>query len=183
MSALTRCLALAWLVLLGGPLGCARSEPALLEVVVVDDRGEALAEVPLQRDGALLARSDAHGRARFERERLTRGTSLAARCPEAYRPAAPVSLAAGSLPRTVQFVCRPRLRTLALIAYAPGSQGALLRADAQSLGRIAADGTLHTVLRREPGASVTLTLESEPAHTRSIEVRDRDEIILFDTAP
>ena len=187
MPALSRCLALAWLALLVGPLGCARSEPpAAVSVVVVDDRGEALAEVALvllgQRDDALLGRSDAQGRASLERGQLSQGMSLSVRCPEAYRPAAPVSLAAGSLPRTLQFVCRPRLRTLALVAYAPGSTGALLRADAQGLGRIAPDGTLHTVLRRAPGSRVALTLETQPAHTRTIEVQDRDEIILFDTA-
>jgi hypothetical protein len=189
----SRCLALGWLALLVGPLGCARSEPvAALSVVVVDDRGEALAEVALvllargtarvgQRDGALLARSDARGRASLQHAQLSQGTSLSVRCPEAYRPAAPVPLAAGALPRTLQFVCRPRLRTLALVAYAPGSAGALLRADAQGLGRIAPDGTLHTVLRRAPGTRVALTLETEPARTRTIEVHDRDEIILFDT--
>jgi hypothetical protein len=36
------------------------------------------------------------------------------------------------------------------------------------------------VLRRPPGAVLTLSLEAAPRQTRRVEVGDRDEIILFD---
>jgi hypothetical protein len=178
MSAL-KCLC-TWFVL--GWLSACSTEPSSggVRVSVVDDRGEALAEVPIALDTRVLARSDVHGAAQFGPRSLAAGGVLRAQCPQAYRPATSASLRKGApWPRRLQFVCRPRLRTLAVVAYAPSAQGAMLRADQQALGRIAADGTLHAVVRRAPGASFTLALESGGPN-QAVSVRDRDEIILFD---
>jgi hypothetical protein len=161
---------------------CSQQGTRELELTVVDDRGEALAEVPVHADTRLLAHSDAAGKLRLPADRLPPNAKLVATCPEAYRPAEALSLAQPRSP-SLQFVCRPRLRTLAVVAYAPTAVGALLRADAQALGRVAPDGTLHAVLRRPPGASFQLSLESHPALTRRVQVRDRDEIVVLDGAP
>lgn len=156
------------------------STPGRLRVSVVDDRGEALAEVPIWQGDREWARTDTDGLVLLEGRALAAGGALRAQCPPAYRAPTAVSLPDGAvLPRRLQFVCRPRLRTLAVVAYAPAAQGAMLRADQQALGRIAADGTLHAVVRRPPGASFTLALEGA-ASTQAVAVRDRDEIILFD---
>lgn len=170
------------IVLVLACLAACSSAPAAhgVRVSVVDDRGEALAEVPIVLDVRALARSDIHGVAQLGQRALAAGGALRAQCPQAYRAPTPVSLLRGvALPRRLQFVCRPRLRTLAVVAYAPDAQGAMLRADEQPIGRIAADGTLHAVLRRPPGASFTLALESGGLR-RPVSVRDRDEIIVFD---
>src|SRR5688572_12933121 len=155
-------------------------ERGAIELSVVDDRGETLAEVPIRADGELVARSDADRSVKISRERLQGRAALHAECPEAYRPASPQTLTQQRLPRQLQFVCRPRLRTLGVVAYAPSAPGAALRADAQSLGRVAADGTLHAVLRRPPGAAVQLSLDTDPPLTQLVKVRDRDEIVFVD---
>lgn len=167
--------------LLACGVACSSASPVDgLRVSVVDDRGEALAEVPIALDARPLARSDMHGAAQLSPRVLARGAALSAQCSQAYRAPTPVLLPhATELPRRLQFVCRPRLRTLAVVAYAPSALGAMLRADEQPIGRIAPDGTLHAVLRRPPGASFTLALEGRDLR-RPVSVRDRDEIILFD---
>lgn len=168
--------------LLTGLIGCAPAPGSgPLELSLVDDRGEPLAEAAFLVDGKPVARSDAHGGARLAAHQLRDDSQLGAACPEAYRPAPPVRLASGrARPPRLQFVCRPRLRMLAVVAFAPGAQGAPLRADGQVLGRVAADGTLHAVLRRPPGAALTLTLEATPGLIQAVRVRDRDEIVLLD---
>lgn len=183
MPSLTRAMSWGWLlavVLALWLVGCARDSERELELLVVDDRGEGLAEVLVRADGDPLARSGADGKLTAVRARLKPGGSLTAECPEAYRPAAPLALSEPLLPRSLQLVCRPRLRTLAVVAYAPHAVGALLRADAQALGRVAPDGTLHAVLRRPPGVTVELRLEAEAELRRSVAVRDRDEIVVID---
>jgi hypothetical protein len=176
-------LVLGWLSACAATSGPGAGMPAL-EVSVVDDRGEALAEVPIHAHGRELGRSGPSGTTQLPRASLRPGGRLAAECPEAYRPAAPVVLPSDAtllpLPHRVQFVCRPRLRTLALVAYAPTARGSLVQADAQPLGRVGNDGTLHAVLRRPPGAVLTLSLETAPRQVRRITIGDRDEILLFD---
>jgi hypothetical protein len=170
----------AWIVLAW--LTACASPPlaSSVRVSVVDDRGEALAEVPIALGARVLAHSDVHGAAQLGQHALAAGGALRAQCPQAYRSAKSVALSHGAaLPRRLQFVCRPRLRTLAVVAYAPGAQGAMLRADQQALGRVAADGTLHAVVRRAPGASFTLALEGGGV-VQAVSVRDRDELIFFD---
>lgn len=182
MSALTRTLCLlTWLHALSSLAACTR-DARDLELIVVDDRGEALAEVALHADGDTVGRSDAEGKLRLPSSHWQQGATLQAECPEAYRAARPQRVEARAK-GPLQFVCRPKLRTLAVVAHAPGAVGALLRADGQPLGRVAADGTFHAVLRRAPGASFQLTLEAQPALTRRVQVRDRDEIVLLDAEP
>jgi hypothetical protein len=88
-------------------------------------------------------------------------------------------------------VCRPKLRTIALVVHAPSARGLLVRADQQSLGRIDDQGVLHAVLRKAPGSTLSLAVErAVEAHAPSeaprlasrqaLVVEDRDRVVLFD---
>jgi hypothetical protein len=174
-------------VWLGVTLGLGRcAKPSELVVYVRDDNGGALAEVPVLANDAPLGVSDAQGTLRVAR--AVRGAlRVVVRCPEAYRAATaqrfdPLSSQAGLF-----FVCRPKLRTLALVVHAPSAAGLLVRADAQSLGRLDAQGLLHAVLRRPPGSTLALALVARadeegapPSATEKLVVEDSDRIVLFD---
>jgi hypothetical protein len=197
MSALTknlRVLGPALLVFGAAWLGVALgldwfAQPSALGELIVqvrDDSGGALAEVAVLTDDALLGVSDAQGKLRVARK--MRGVlHVEVRCPEAYRAAAAQRFDPGSSRSGLLFVCRPKLRTLALVVHAPAAAGQLVRAGAQSLGRVDAQGLLHAVLRRPPGSTLALSLVARAedegalsASTKTLVVEDRDRIVLFD---
>jgi hypothetical protein len=178
--------ATAWL-LVAMLVGLSAGPPSRPELVlsVRDDSGGPLAEVPVLAAGRRLGASDAQGSFRYAlapRERLR----VEVRCPEAYRPAPPQAFVLPEAAQPLVFICRPRLRTLAVVALAPSARGLMLRAGAQNLGRIDDSGVLHAVLRRAPGSTVLLSLEgralAEVSATRTLVVEDRDGIVLFDPA-
>lgn len=149
-----------------------------LWVQVSDDGGEPLAEVPVHAGGRLLGATDAQGRLRT----LGMSAGVLARCPEAYRPLPP-QRAKDAVGATLTFVCRPRLRTIALVVHAPAARGLTLRADDQGLGRVDEHGLLHAVVRRAPGTKVSLSLAergSPPLAQRELLVEDRDRVVLFE---
>jgi len=163
-------------------------ETVHIDVMVTDDSGDALAEVPLSVDEGVGKRSDAEGKARLTVSApLDRRLRVRALCPEAYRAAEPrvVSVAGG--PRLeLRFRCRPRLRTLAVVVSAPNAAGLTVRADGEPIGKVAVDGTLHAVLKRPPDAELRLMLDTSSAPqlrpqnpVEEVVVPDRDEIVVF----
>jgi len=218
MSALKKVSALALFVLvavgawaracLGAP-----ASPLELVVYVRDDSGEALAEVPVLLSGRALGVTDGQGRLVRSLALGPAAQQVQAQCPEAYRTAAPRTLdLAGLRPRggarfdlavllargtarfdgsrrEVALLCRPRLRTIALVVHAPSASGLTLRADHKPVGRLDEDGVLHVILRRPPGAKVALTLDPRapalpgPAQTSTLFVEDRDRVVLFEPEP
>lgn len=155
----------------------ARARDRALVLEVREDNGEPLAEVPIHASGRPLGVTDAQGRLRV----LGKHASVVARCPEAYRPAAAQSTEAASNAK-LTFVCRPRLRTIAVVVHAPRARGLTLRADEQSLGRVDEQGFLHAVVRRAPGAQLSLLLGERGAEAvarRTLPVEDRDWVVLF----
>jgi hypothetical protein len=153
-------------------------------VVVRDDGAEPLAEVTIEAAGRVLGMTDAQGQLQLA---LPPETTVDARCPEAYRPVAAQRVVAERERGVLTFVCRPRLRTIAVVVSAPAARGLTLRADAQSLGRVDDQGLLHAVLRRAPGSKLSLSLAARSADreevfaTRTLEVEDRDRVVVFDT--
>lgn len=188
--------AIALLLLASAALsGCPVAPPSegarLLRVVVRDDRGSALSNVPVEVEGLSATTTAADGSARVSLglEGAPRAR-VAVICPAAYRPVEPRHVvrtrALSSSTLELAFVCRPRLRTLAVVVRAIGGEGLVLRADGEALGQVAADGTLHVVLERPPGSELRLLLDTadravtprNPA--RELRVADRDELIVFD---
>lgn len=154
-----------------------------VEIRVTDDHGEPLAEVPVEVHQHIVASTDGEGRAAVSVAVVGNGgASIRALCPEAYRPSDPRVLAAnGAAPQLLQFQCRPRLRTLAVVVNAPSAIGAALQADGRPLGKVGTDGTLHAVLKRRPGSQLRLLLDAPAARAvKELVVPDRDEIVLFD---
>lgn len=177
-------LAAAWLVV----ASCAEHEahePRAVDVTASDDSGEPLAEVTIEVAKRARGTSDARGKLRLalRPEELVR-----VRCPEAYRPAQAQPASAADGRGALPFVCRPRLRTIAVVVSAPAARGLVLRADAQSLGRVDDRGLLHAVLKRAPGSTLSLSLAArgaereQPFATRTLQVEDRDRIVLFELA-
>ncbi len=156
-----------------------RSAERALLLQVDDDGGEPLAEVPLYASGRLIGATDAHGRLRRV---LAPRADVVARCPEAYRPSPPQTVK-DAAHATLTFVCRPRLRTIAVVVHAPAARGLPLRADEQSLGRVDEQGLLHAVVRRAPGTKLSLLLAERgalPVARRELRVEDRDQVVLFE---
>jgi hypothetical protein len=152
-----------------------------LVVQVRDDGAEPLAEVAVLAAGPSLGTTDAQG---MLRRVLAHGARIQVQCPEAYRALPPQMFDAERAVLT--FVCRPKLRTIAVVVHAPAAPGLTLRADQQNLGRLDDQGILHAVLRRAPGSTLWLSLEksvSEPSAavaTRKLIVEDRDRVVLFE---
>lgn len=168
--------AAAW-ALVASCLGRSRGRAVVVEVR--DDGGEPLAEVPVHAAGRLLGATDAQGRLRSV---LTPEGQVVARCPEAYRPVPPRD-ATEARSGTLTFVCRPRLRTIAVVVRAPAARGLTLRADEQSLGRLDEQGLLHAIVRRAPGTQLSLLLAgrgAEPVARQTLAVEDRDRVVLFE---
>jgi hypothetical protein len=183
---------------------------AQLHVHVHDDGGGPLAEVQVRTAGRVLGATDAAGSfrarvvvlaggsARFDQVRVHGAAAVEVQCPEAYRTAAAQTLALAAAELSLSFVCRPKLRTVALVVHAPSARGSVVRADQQSLGRIDDEGVLHAVLRKAPGSTLSLAVETHasevPASARApsespiravrqeLVVEDRDSVVLFDPA-
>ena len=181
----------AWALLLAS--ACAHPAPESqieLQIIVQDDTGTALSGVPISIDGAQVTLSDRQGRARA----LVHGSAagrvhVSARCPTTHRPSAPraVPLGAQAKALTLELLCKPSQRTLAVVVRAPGGEGAVVRADGEPVGRIDAEGVLHALLSRPPDSAVRLTIDTSehprllPQHpVREVQVADRDEIVVFD---
>lgn len=183
------------LLLLAALSGCSIAPPAegarLLRVVVRDDRGSVLSNVPVEVEGLAATTTAADGTARVSlgSEGAPRAR-VAVICPADYRPVEPRHVvrtrALSSTTLELAFVCRPRLRTLAIVVRAVGGEGLVLRADGEALGQVAADGTLHVVLERPPESELRLLLDTSdralvPRNpTRELRVADRDELVVFD---
>lgn len=181
----------ALLALLAGCGGLPDTPPRALIVEVTGEEGQPLAEVPVELDGLTVTRTSRDGRAR-----ISLGPSGAPRvrlgvlCPRDYRALEPRHVARSSRGASallsLSFACLPKLRSLVVVARAPGGEGLTLRADGEPLGTIGPDGTLHAVLLRAPESDVRLLLETgalalsprDPA--RLVRVTDRDEIVVFD---
>lgn len=163
-----------------------------LVVQVRDDGAEPLAEVTVLAAGPRLGTTDAQG---MLRRVLAHGARVQVQCPEAYRSLPAQTFDAGRAVLT--FVCRPKLRTIAVVVHAPAAPGhtlfcspadprASIRADQQSLGRLDDQGILHAVLRRPPGSTLSLSLEASSGEssaavaTRKLVVEDRDRVVLFE---
>jgi hypothetical protein len=161
-----------------------------LEVAVRDDMGAPLSGVPVSLDGVQVATSDTQGQARA----LVLGSAagrvhVSAECPASYRPAPPRSLPLSAEARVLalKIVCSPRERTLAVVVRAPGSEGAVVRADGEPLGRIDSEGVLHALIARPAESTLRLTIDTSehprllPQHpVREVLVADRDDIVVFD---
>jgi len=165
--------------------------PMLVRVHVRDDRGEPVAGATIEVEGIAAISSAADGRAQVSLgSRGSPRTRVGVSCPAAYRPVEPRHLVRGastrSAPLELAFTCRPKLRTLVVVARAPGGEGLVLRADGEPLGQIGADGTLHALLRRAPESDLRLMLDTAgrallPQHpARELRVADRDELVVFD---
>lgn len=163
----------------------------LLRVVVRDDRGQALPDVPVEVEGLSATSTAADGSASISLGPTGAPRArVAVNCPAAYRAVEPRHVvrtrALSSSTLELAFVCRPRLRTLAVVVRAVGGEGLVLRADGEALGEVAADGTLHVVLERPPESELRLMLDTgdrpltprNPA--RELRVADRDELVVFD---
>jgi hypothetical protein len=185
VRAFTRLDTLAW-------AGQRPSAAAQLSVQVRDDGGGPLAEVQVRAAGHVLGATDAEGGLRAGLAGNLRNATIEVQCPEAYRAAAAQTLAPSAAQPSLTFVCRPRLRTIALVVHAPSARGLLVRADQQSLGRIDDQGVLHAVLRKAPGSTLWLAVETRAASAhapneasslaarRALVVEDRDRVVLFD---
>jgi hypothetical protein len=180
---------LVGLCLLSGCRVGSPRETLRIDVQVSDDRGDPLAEVPVLVDEAHAKATDAQGKVSLTvSAALDRRLRIRADCPEAYRPSEPRTVTtAGSALLELRFQCRPRLRTLAVVIHAPDGAGLTARADGEPIGKVAADGTLHAVLKRPPEAELRLTLDTSTAPLlrpqspiQDVLVPDRDEIVVFD---
>lgn len=174
-------------------LACACNAPVgrALTVVAHDERGLALPRLAVEIDGVPVTRTDRDGRAR-----ISLGTEGQARariavgCPEGSRESSPryvARQAEGASARIeLSFVCRPALRTLAVVVRAVGGAGSVLRVDGEPLGTVASDGTLHAVVQRAPDTELQLmldtgTLSVRPRNPlREFRLADRDELLVFD---
>lgn len=188
-----RLVMLACMALLAGS-GCASSRaeaPRLILVRAQDDHGTAIVGAAVDVEGIATVRTAADGTARVSLS--ARGSPRArvgVTCPAAYRPLEPRHVlrqpTAGSTPLELSFVCRPKLRTLVVVARAEGGAGLVLRADGAPVGTLGSDDTLHAVLRRPPDSDLRLLLDTgerpltprQP--TRELRVADRDEVVVFD---
>ncbi|MDB4987211.1 MAG: hypothetical protein JWN04_2389 [Myxococcaceae bacterium] len=165
--------------------------PRTVRVLVADDEGHALSGIAVELDGMSATRTAADGTARISLSahgpaRARIGVS----CDHEHRAAAPRHVprasAGGTAKLDLSFVCRPRLRKLAVVVRAPGAQGLWLRADGEPVGRIESDGTLHATVMRAPDSELRLTIDTAelpltPRHpTRAVHVPDHDELIVFD---
>lgn len=184
---------LASLTLLTGG-GCSRSraeEPRLILVRAQDDHGAAIVGAAVDVEGIATVRTGDDGTARVSLS--ARGSPRArvgVTCPTAYRPLDPRHVVrqptAGSTPLELSFICRPKLRTVVVVARAAGGAGLVLRADGAPLGTLGSDDTLHAVLRRPPDSDLRLVLDTgerpliprQP--TRELRIADRDEVVVFD---
>ncbi len=168
---------------------------AQLFVEVADDRGHALAGVPIDMDGTTIATTDASGKARATVQAAQRSrVQIGARCPTAYRNSASRSIALSRREQAapalhLHMTCAPKLRTLAVVVRAPGAEGLTVRVDGLPLTKVQPDGTAHSVIQRAPDSSLRLTLDTTDAPTlrpqfpvREVHVSDRDDIIVFDQA-
>jgi hypothetical protein len=161
-------------------LGGSSARNRALVVEVREDSGEPLAEVPIHASGRPLGVTDATGSLRRP---LAAPVSVVARCPEAYRQARAQIVSKSSTDSQLTFVCRPRLRTIAVVVHAPFARGLTLRADEQSLGRVDEQGLLHAVVRRAPGTQLSLLLAergAQPLARRTVPIEDRDQVVLFE---
>jgi hypothetical protein len=163
----------------------------LLRVVVSDDRGVPLPGVPVEIEGisAMTTALDGTARVSLGREGAARAR-VGVACPEQYRPVEPRHVArtrsGSSSMLELAFVCRPRLRTLVVVARITGGEGLVLRADGEALGRVGSDGTLHATVQRAPDSDLRLMLDTadrpltprNPA--RELRIADRDELLVFD---
>jgi hypothetical protein len=182
--------ALTWLVVALAARELTRdTRPTELAVQVRDDGGDPLAEVSVTFADRALGTTDAQGALRVSLVEPARSGPIRALCPEAYRSASAQTLQAANARAAHTFVCRPKLRTLAVVVQREQARGFTLRADRQNLGRLDDHGILHAVVRRPPGSTLSLTLEarageaSDAAVTRRVLVEDRDRVVLFDSLP
>ena len=187
-----RALVLSSIITLVVACGAAeRSAGRTLRVQARDEDGQPLAGLAVEIDGVFATRTSDSGGARISlsADGAPRAR-VAVRCGDGQRevPARQVqrTCAEASAPLELSFLCRPRVRTLAVVVRAPGGQGLLVRADGEPLGRIEADGTLHGILSRAPDAELRLSIDTgelpltprEPVHV--VQIPDRDELVVFD---
>lgn len=163
--------------------------PARLDVTVLDDTKQALADVSISVNGTAVGKTARDGSSTLHLAPSSAGhVRLAVECPEAYRAASARTLTLTSGQQLkLGFECRPKLRTLAVVVNAPHGEGLPVLADGEPIGRVAKDGTLHAVLRRAPEAELRLMLDTATVpllHPQNpvedLLVPDHDDIIVFD---
>jgi hypothetical protein len=175
-------------------VGCVDPSPRqtrLLRVLVRDERTEPLAGVAVEVEGIRTTSTGADGTATVSLagEGAPRAR-VAVLCPSHLCAAAARHVArsatAGAATLELTFVCRPRLRTVLVVARVSGGEGLTLRADGAPLGTVDADGTLHARLQRPPDSDLRLMLDtgqralSPQNPAREIRLGDRDELVVFE---
>ena len=175
-------------------LGCGQPTalaPRLVQVRVEDDRGAALAGVAVELDGIIATTTGRDGVARVSlgADGMPRAR-VAVLCPPKFRSLAPRHIArlrTGSAPPLeLSFRCRPKLRTVVVVARVTNGEGLMVRADGAPIGTIGTDGTLHARLLRPPQSDLRLMVDTadraltprNPA--REFRIADQDELLVFD---
>lgn len=184
---------LAWLALGAAGSACTHDVPTarVVRIQVTDDDARPLAGVPIELDGISATKTGTDGSARISLAPTGPARArIGVACPTGSREVAPRhvlrALAGDAARLELTFLCRPALRTLAVVLRAPGGAGLWLRADGEPLGRVAADGTLHATLERAPESELRLLLDTgdRPVSPRNpvhqVRVADRDELVVFD---
>ena len=177
-------------------VGCTQDRApreAFISVDVTDDQGHFMPNISILVDETPAATTDKKGHARAIVQAETSGrVRVQAKCPDDYRSAEARSVVLSrqggrGTPLTLRMTCAPLRRTLAVVVRAPGAEGLTLRADGAPVAHVAADGTAHVVLQREPDSTLRLSLDTSDAPklspqfpVRELHVADRDEIVIFD---
>lgn len=172
-------------------MGCSEPVPPEHEVVLesVVEGGGPLFGVRFLLGDAVLAESDASGRARL---RLPAGDAVldvTVRCPDGYRsPAAPLSvrvlpvrpLAGGRAAAGTIAICRPLLRDVAVVVSTRGVAGCPVLVDGVEMGRTDGSGFAHVLVRAHPESTMELVVRAPGASswqgTRTLHVEDRDHV-------
>jgi hypothetical protein len=164
---------------------------ARFTILVRADRDVGLAGASVELDGRFAGQTDVDGRLDLHVPVQASRVRVAVRCPEGFHASEPRSVAlrrgGRSLPLQLAFDCRPSQRSLLLIVRAPEASGTPVLVDGELLGSVAADGTLHALIRRAPGVEVRVSLDTSSAPRlmpadpmREFAIRDQDEIVVFD---
>jgi hypothetical protein len=162
-----------------------------LTFIVDEDDGVALAQVPLEVDGAVVAHSDQHGRATATLPLRSSHVRVSVLCPDGYSSpeprSVPVSQHGRQPPLELHLRCRPSQRSVLVVVRAPLGAGLPVLADGDPIGQLDALGTLHARIERPAGSRLRLTLDTSadprlsPQHpVREVELADRDELAVFD---
>ena len=177
---------------------CAARQPSRVAIIVHVERdpGQPLAAAKISRDDGVLGTTDARGTAALQLTGLPgERVALQVSCPDGFRsPDEPLSVVLRPLldaQRKAEYrvACPPLLRSVVIAVRAQNGANVPLKYLGKEIARTDASGACHALLKRAPGETVTVTLDTSAAeHTKLIPhspalkltVPARDDLVVFD---